>query len=462
MILEKKLIEKIIKEASKSGADFVEVFAENTTDKVISMMDSKVNTIEESHVRGVGLRVALGTNFVYGYSNNIDEDSLLSLADKLSASFNDEPKDITPLKPLKIGDKHKCKIYPKDVKTEDKIKILEKSDKIVRAYAKEIIQARIVILETNQLVEIANSEGTYIQDERNHLRFTTIAIASNGTTIENGHASVGKNMGYEMFDSICDVEALSIEAAKQAIVNLNAKPCPSGEMPVIIGKGFGGVLFHEAVGHSLEATSVAKNLSVFCGKLNTKVAYPCVSAFDDGTIENDWGSATFDDEGNPQQKRQLIKDGVLVSYMVDKLNGKKMGANSTGSGRRESYKYAPTSRMSNTFIANGTSTLEEMLVGIERGLYCKSLGGGSVDPFTGDFNFAVSEAYLIKDGKICEPVRGASLVGKGIETLSNIVMVGNDLESSPGMCGSLSGSIPANCGQPTIKVSKMVVGGTEA
>ena len=226
MILEKKLIEKIIKEASKSGADFVEVFAENTTNKVISMMDSKVNSIEESHVRGVGLRVALGTNFVYGYSNNIDEDSLLSLADKLSASFNDTPKDIAPLKPLKVGDKHKCKIYPKDVKTEDKIKILEKSDKIVRAYAKEIIQARIVILETNQLVEIANSEGTYVQDERNHLRFTTIAIASNGTTIENGHASVGKNMGYEMFDSICDVEALSTEAAKQAIVNLNAKPCP--------------------------------------------------------------------------------------------------------------------------------------------------------------------------------------------------------------------------------------------
>ena len=462
MILEKKLLEKLISEGAKTGADFVEVFAEDTIEKSFSMLDSKVNGIEEEHVRGVGVRIAIGSNYVYGYSNQIDEKSLLNLVEKLRSSFNEEAKPITPLKPLEIGQDHKIKVYPKDVKTEDKIKILEKSDKIIREYSKQIVQARIFILETTQHVQIVNSLGTNVEDERNHLRFGCVAIATDGKAMENGFSSVGKSMGYEMFDSVCNVEELSKEAAKQALVNLSAKPCPSGEMPVIINHGFGGVLFHEAVGHSLEATSVARGTSVFCGKLNTKVANECVSAYDDGTIPNDWGSATFDDEGDRQQRRELIKNGVLTTYMIDKLNSRKMGLSSTGSGRRESYKFAPTSRMSNTFIAPGTSTLEEMLVGIERGLYCASLGGGSVDPFTGDFNFAVSEAYMIENGKITYPVKGATLVGTGIQTLANIVMVGNDLESGPGMCGSLSGSVQANCGQPTIKVSKMVVGGTEA
>ena len=322
MILEKKLLEKLISEGAKTGADFVEVFAEDTIEKSFSMLDSKVNGIEEEHVRGVGVRIAIGSNYVYGYSNQIDEKSLLNLVEKLRSSFNEEAKPITPLKPLEIGQDHKIKVYPKDVKTEDKIKILEKSDKIIREYSKQIVQARIFILETTQHVQIVNSLGTNVEDERNHLRFGCVAIATDGKAMENGFSSVGKSMGYEMFDSVCNVEELSKEAAKQALVNLSAKPCPSGEMPVIINHGFGGVLFHEAVGHSLEATSVARGTSVFCGKLNTKVANECVSAYDDGTIPNDWGSATFDDEGDRQQRRELIKNGVLTTYMIDKLNSR--------------------------------------------------------------------------------------------------------------------------------------------
>lgn len=265
-------------------------------------------------------------------------------------------------------------------------------------------------------------------------------------------------MGFELFDTI-DVEELGKEAAKTAVTMLNAKNCPSGKMPVVIDNGFGGVIFHEACGHGLEATAVARNASVFAGKLGQKIASDVVTAIDDGTIPNGWGSGNIDDEGNFCQRNVLIENGVLKSYLIDKLNGIKMGMNSTGSGRRESYRFAPTSRMTNTFIASGKSTPEEIISNTEYGLYAKQMGGGSVDPATGSFNFAVLEGYIIRNGKICEPVRGATLIGKGSEILTKIDMVGNNLSRAQGMCGSISGSIPTDVGQPMIRVSEITVGG---
>lgn len=240
---------------------------------------------------------------------------------------------------------------------------------------------------------------------------------------------------------------------------LHAKNCPAGNMTVAIDNGFGGVIFHEACGHSLEATSVAKGNSVFSDKLGTQIASTKVTAIDDGTLVNHWGSANIDDEGNPTQKNVLIENGILKSFMIDKLNGRRMGMKATGSSRRQSYKFAPTSRMTNTYIAAGKDNPEDIIKSIEYGLYAKKMGGGSVNPVTGEFNFAVSEGYIVKNGQIQEPVRGASLIGKGSEVLMNIDMVGNNLKQAQGMCGSVSGSIPTNVGQPMIRVKDITVGG---
>ena len=228
---------------------------------------------------------------------------------------------------------------------------------------------------------------------------------------------------------------------------------------VAIGNGFGGVIFHEACGHGLEATSVAFGTSVFCGKLGEQIASPCVTAVDDGTLPNEWGSENVDDEGTPTTKLVLIENGVLKNYMIDRLNGRRMGMPPTGSARRESYAYAPTSRMRNTYIAAGSDDEKEIISSMGDGLYAARMGGGSVDPATGEFNFAVQEGYLVKDGKITTPVRGASLIGKGADILMKIDRVGRDMRMAQGMCGSLSGSVPTNVGQPMIRVSSITVGG---
>ena len=235
--------------------------------------------------------------------------------------------------------------------------------------------------------------------------------------------------------------------------------CPAGVMPVAIDNGFGGVIFHEACGHSLEASSVAYGQSQFCGKLGQKIANEKVTAIDDGTIPGAWGSINIDDEGTPSRKRVLIEKGVLKTYMIDKFNGRRMGMESTASSRRQSYAYTPTSRMTNTYIAAGTDKNEDIIASIEYGLYAADMGGGSVNPVTGEFNFAVNEGYIIRKGKICEPVRGASLVGKGSQIIQDIDMVGTDMDMGQGMCGSSSGSVPTNVGQPLIRVSSITVGG---
>ena len=261
-----------------------------------------------------------------------------------------------------------------------------------------------------------------------------------------------------MFDLIDPVE-VGKTAAAQAMVNLRAAYCPAGQMTVAIENGFGGVIFHEACGHSLEATSVGIGMSEMAGKLGEQIANPKVTAIDDGTIPGAWGSVNIDDEGNPTQRNVLIENGILKSYMIDRLGSRRMGLPMTGNSRRQSYCFEPTSRMTNTFIANGPDRNEDIIASIEYGLYAKSMGGGSVDPLTGAFNFSVNEGYIVRNGVICEPVRGASLIGTGSQILKDIDMVGQNLATGQGMCGSISGSVPTNVGQPLIRVSDITVGG---
>ncbi len=460
MLLQKELIEKLLDNGLTTGADFAEVFVEEKYANSMQMVTGRIEKVTSSRIFGVGIRLAKGFQSVYGYTNNQDPEAMLLLACNLAKSFASVEKTTRkPLMKLEIGKQHKVKLNPKDVSQTDKVALMKKAHLAAKNYDEVIQQVSITLGDSVQEVLIANSEGRFVSDTRVRVRMYINAIAGKDGVMQTGGSGPGTGKGYEYFYDDIDIEAIAKDASRCAKTMLFATDCPSGIMPVIIDNEFGGVIFHEACGHSLEATSVAKNASVFCEKLNTVVATPIVTAIDDGTIENAWGSANFDDEGYPQQRRVLIDKGILKSYMVDSLNARRMDHLPTGSSRRESYKFSPTSRMSNTYIDNGKSTFEEIIANTEYGLYAAKMGGGSVNPGTGDFNFSVSEGYLVRNGKIAEAVRGASLVGNGAEILHKIDMVGNNLDRARGMCGSISGSIPADVGQPTIRVSSITVGG---
>jgi TldD protein len=459
-MLNKKLIKKVLDAALSTAGDFAEVFIEEKFQTNASLLSSKIENVTNAKTFGVGVRVAQGYQRVYGYTNSPEEKDLVKLATDLAQSFPGESLNLEfELGELQVGDKHKVEILPSEVSIDEKVSLLKRADIVARKYSEEITQVASRYQDYVQNVWIANSEGTYVKDTRVRTRLAVNSVAANEVTKQSGYDAPGGFYGFEFYRDQVNVDDIANEASRIAVTMLHAEECPSGKMTVVIDNGFGGVIFHEAVGHSLEATSVAKGASVFTGKKGEVIANPLISAVDDGTIPNAWGSATYDDEGNLQKHRQLIKDGVLTSYMIDKLNAKRMDDDCTNSGRRESYKYAPTSRMTNTFIENGESTFDEIIAATKLGVYAKKMGGGSVNPATGDFNFAVGEGYMIRDGKIAEAVRGASLVGTGSEALLKVDMVGNNLKRSQGMCGSASGSIPTDVGQPTIRIQDITVGG---
>lgn len=459
-MLKKEQLEALLTRAMHSFADFAEIFEEEGTNENIAMINDEVERVNRTQKAGVGIRLYQGVQSVYGYTNDTSMESLNELVDSLRDGFGRKDTYISvSLHPETIENKHLVKIDPIDAKLTDKVALITRMDTAAKQYDARISKTQTVLLSVRQHVQISNSEGKLVQDTRTRCRLVCSAYANEGNNMQSGFYGPGASSGLEYFETITP-EEIGKEAARIAIVMLSAKDCPSGKMPVIIDNGFGGVIFHEACGHALEATAVSKNQSVFANKLGQQIASTKVTAIDDGTIPNGWGSENIDDEGNPQTRRVLIKDGILQSYMIDRLNGRRMGMESTGSARRQSYKFEPTSRMSNTYIAAGTDSFESMFVGIKKGLYAKKMGGGSVNPQTGEFNFAVNEGYLIEDGKITDPVKGASLIGTGSEILMNIDMVSDNLERGQGMCGSVSGSIPVDVGQPAIRVSSITVGGT--
>jgi TldD protein len=459
-MLDKVLIKKVLDAALTTSADFAEVFIEDKFQTDISMLSSEVQSVNNAKEFGIGVRVAKGYHRVYGFTNSPEEKDLIKLATDLAQSFPGESANIAfELEDMKQSDLHTIEILPSKVTVDEKVSIIKRANKAAREYSEEISQVAVRYQDYVQNVWIANSEGTYVNDIRVRTRLAINAVASNETDKQSGFNGPGGHYGFEYYSKVINVEEAAKEASRIAVTMLHADECPSGKIPVVIDNGFGGVIFHEAVGHSLEATSVAKGASVFSGKKGEMIANPLISAVDDGTIPNAWGSAAYDDEGNLQKKRQLIKDGILTSYMIDKLNAKRMNDECTNSGRRQSYKFAPTSRMTNTYIENGTSTFDEIIAATKYGLYAKKMGGGSVNPATGDFNFSVGEGYIIRDGKIAEPVRGATLVGTGSQALLGVDMVANNLLTAQGMCGSASGSIPTDVGQPTIRIKEMTVGG---
>lgn len=457
--ISKKIAEAVINTALSKGGDFAEIFCENTVRNNISMVNGHVDKTVSGLDYGAGIRVLNGLNAVYVYTNDMSENGLIKTAKAAADAIEKAKKtNCKQFQVIEHSNINPIKVQPSEVKNKEKRDLLREASDTAFNYSNKIMQTRSGYMDNTQDILIVNSDGLWAEDRRVRSRFSIEAVAGNGNEKQSGRFSPGGSEGFELFNRI-DVNEISRRAANTAVTMLAAKECPSGKMTVIIDNGFGGVIFHEACGHSLEATAVAKNASVFTGKLGENIASDVVTAIDDGTIPNGWGSANIDDEGNLTKKNILIENGILKSYMIDMLNGRKMGMQSTGSSRRESYKYAPTSRMTNTFIAAGKNTTKEIIENTEFGLYAKQMGGGSVEPATGVFNFAVLEGYIIRNGKICEPVRGATLIGKGSEVLLNIDMVGDNLMRAQGMCGSISGSIPADVGQPMIRVQNMTVGG---
>ncbi len=458
-MIKKELIEKVLDKALSNGADFAELFVENTYNSLISFNDNKTKQNIVGKDFGAGIRVFYGFTAIYAITNDLSEKSLLAAAEAASKAGTGKGKiEFIDLTKLEFTNRHPFQIPNSEVNKSDKIDLIRKINDASRNYDTSISQVDINMIEKMQNVLIANSEGLLASDQRNYSRLLVSSIASNGTEKQTGTEGPGRMAGFEFFRSL-DPVALGQGTADVAVRMLKSEYAPSGKFPVVIDNGFGGVIFHEACGHSLETTSVAKGASVFADKLGKQIANPVVTAIDDGTMPNEWGSENIDDEGLPTKRTVLIKDGILKSFMIDKLGGLKMGLTPTGSGRRQSYKFAPASRMRNTYIAAGKSKLEDLISSIDYGIYAKKMGGGSVVPGTGNFNFSVSEGYIIKNGKVQEPVRGATLIGNGADALLKISMVADNLAMAQGMCGSVSGSVPTNVGQPAIKIDEIIVGG---
>ena len=455
------ILEAALEKALSTGGDYAEIFAENTLTNRLALVDGRVETVLGNCSCGIGVRVFQGTRSVYASSSGLQAENLMAAAARAAAALGQGGAGARP----QLIDRAYPNIPPfmqigSSMAPAHKIEIIREAYAAARDYSPQISQAQVGLSDVDRNILIATSDGVRLTDRQVRTRLFVSAVASEGADNQTGTEGPGALMGYELFDTISPAET-GRSAARQAVTMLSAGYCPAGRMSVAIDNGFGGVIFHEACGHSLEAEAVARNMSQFSGKLGQQIASAKVTAIDDGTIPNAWGSVNFDDEGVPTQRKVLIENGILKSYMVDKLNGRRMGLPANGSSRRQSYEYAPTSRMTNTFIAPGDSSDEEIIASMDYGLYAKKMGGGSVNPVTGEFNFSVSEGYMVRGGKICEPVRGGSLIGKGSEILMEIDMVGKNLDRGQGMCGASSGSIPTDVGQPMIRVREITVGGRE-
>lgn len=460
-MLKTDTIKDMLKRAMRSGGDFAEIFMEDRNDTAISLINSKFEKMNTGRSYGIGLRVYKGFNSVYSYTNDTSYDSLMELANSCANSIGDMQLNLgidIELRRSIARNEHDVIKMADDIALAKKIELLKRMDRAALDFHPEITKNSLNMMYSDQNILIANTEGLQITDRRIRTKLLISSVAENKEDMQSFGDTLCGLCGYEIIENT-DVEEMARMTAKSAYTVLHAKDCKSGQMPVAIESGFGGVIFHEACGHSLEATAIAKGKSVFCDKVGEQIAHSCITLVDDGTLKGKWGSINIDDEGHVSQRNVLIEKGILKGYLIDRLNGRRMNMSSTGSARRQSYKYAPTSRMTNTYILAGKDSKEEIFKSIDRGLYAKKMGGGSVNPLTGQFNFFVAEGYLIENGKITEPVKGASLIGKGHEILHNVSMVSDNLELAGGMCGSLSGSVPVCVGQPLLKVDNITVGG---
>jgi TldD protein len=463
-MIPKEVAVKVLGEALRTGADLAEIYVEDVTSLRLRLDDSKIEEAVRGADRGAGVRVFFGNLVTYAFTDELNEESLLNAARAAAAAGTGDGKThIIDLTERKSSLEYPVERPFDSMSIEQKAALLGRMDQAARAYNPSIVQAVARYDELQRKVWIYNSNGVYAEDDRSFTEVMGFVVAQKNGTIQQAFNGFGARSGLELLDRNDAVEKIE-QAAESAVKMLDARPCPAGEMTVVISNGWGGVLFHEACGHQMEADFITKGSSAYSGKIGQQVANPIITAIDDGTIPNRRGSLRFDDDGTPAQRTVLIDKGVLTEYMWDLVEARRVGrAASTGNGRRESYRHMPMPRMTNTFIDQGEHDPQAIIESVKRGLYIKSMFGGQADIAKGDYVFNAAEAYLIEDGKLTAPVRGATVFGNGPQTLMQIDMVGNDLALDPGigMCGK-GQAARVSVGQPTVRIPAATVGGTDA
>jgi TldD protein len=463
-VIEEAVVQRVLGAALKRGGDFAEVFAEDRRGSAAQLDDGRVEELMSGRERGAGIRVVVGETTGFAHTADLSEGGLLSAAEAAAAAARQGGGGVrvAPLMAVSAPAPNPGAVFPETVSKAAKVDLLRRADEAARASGPAIRQVSAVYGDSRRRILVANSEGVWAGDDQVKSRFAVSCVAIGDTGMQTGRESVGATLGWELFNRY-DVEELARLAAERSIRTLAARPAPSGEVPVVIKSGGGGVLFHEACGHGLEADHIARDSSVFRGHMGEQVASPLVTLVDDGTMGPEWGALAVDDEGHLAGRNVLIENGVLTDYMWDWMRARKEGRDSSGNGRRQSYQYLPMVRMTNTYLLNGTEDPEEIIRQTPSGIYVAQLGGGQVNTATGDFVFGMTEAYLIEDGQITEPLRDANLIGNGPQVLRNIDVVGNDFTMGPpGTCGKDGQGVPVGDGQPTLRVTRLTVGGTAA
>jgi TldD protein len=459
--LEPAVLERTLQTALRSGGDFAEVFAEDRRSASARLDDGKIEEFTSGRSRGAGIRVVRGDATGFAHTADLSEHGLAEAASAAAASARGDAGSARAISLTERGGTrtHDVLVLPETIEKVRKAELLEKADAAARASGDAIRQVSASYADSRRRILVANSDGLLATDEQVRTRFMVQAVAVGDTGMQTGMEAPGRSIGFELFDEV-DPEEIGRIAARRALTLLGARPAPSGQLPVVLKAGAGGVLFHEACGHGLEADLVARDASVFKDRIGQRVAAPNVTLVDDGTYPREWGTYSIDDEGTPSQRNVLIEDGILTDYMWDRLRAKKQGRALQGNGRRESYQVLPMVRMTNTYVLDGPDDPDEIIRSTPYGIYCVQLGGGQVNTATGDFVFGITEAYLIEDGKITEPIRAAQLIGNGPETLMRVDAVGNDFATWTGTCGKDGQGVPVSSGQPTLPVSELTIGGT--
>jgi TldD protein len=458
-LVQPELAREALARALRRGGDFAEVYAEERRSFALSLDDRRLERPQGGSERGAAVRVVVGDSTYFGHVDGLAEQDILRVADSVAQAVHGESREPAALeRATPAAALHRVELRPEDVAAARKAELLRACDEAARSAGGEVAQVMANYAEIRRRVEVLNSDGLAASDDRTRVRLSAQVVARRDGTVETGQESRGGHAGFELLAE--RPEEVAEKAASKAITLLDAREAPSGRMPVVVGNAFGGVLLHEAVGHGLESDAVQKRASIYAGRVGDDLAEPFVNAYDDGSHPGWWGSDGIDDEGTPTQATKIIDGGTLSSFLYDLLRARKDGAESTGNGRRESFRHLPIPRMTNTYFAPGDASKDELIEGVERGLYAVSFGGGQVEPATGDFVFGVSEGYLIENGRVTAPVRGATLIGNGIEALRAIDGVAGDLDIAVGICGKAGQQVPAGVGQPHVRLRALTVGGT--
>ena len=462
-MIETPVLERVLGEALRHGGDFAEVFAEDRVNSSAVLDDGRIEELASGRDRGAGIRVVSGETTGFAHTADLSEQGLLRAAAAASAvARGSGPGPGTAVTPDRLGDPAGRPVSgdgPGTVAKADTLELLRRADEAARATGGAVTQVQAGYGGSRRRVLVANSEGVLAGDEQVRTRFSVSCVAEGDAGLQTGFETAARTVGFEMFEDV-SVEELAELAARRALAKLSARPAPSGELPLVLAGGSGGILFHEACGHGLEADHIVKDASVYVGQVGRQVASPLVTLVDDGGVGTEWGTFAVDDEGRPAQRNVLIDKGILTDYLWDYLRARKEGRRSSGNGRRQSYQCLPMVRMTNTFLLPGEDDADEIIAQTPRGVYVARLGGGQVNTTTGDFVFGTTEAYLIEDGHLTEPLRDANLIGNGPEILTRVDAVAGDFAMTPGTCGKDGQSVPVGCGQATLRLTGVTIGGT--